>query len=125
MQVITDGTGTYRSLSKACQSVLRKEGITGFYQGMAPALFAASGSWGGYFYFYESSKKRKRTGQQTDAPLGTFDHVSRYIISFDHLVLVCFNFYCTVSIRRRGWSYSGTAVQSNVGRQDKASGTGR
>lgn len=78
MQVINDSAGTYRSLTKAFREVVRNEGVRGLYQGMAPALFAASGSWGGYFYCYEHSKARKiRKNLQSggSATLRTFDHV--------------------------------------------------
>jgi len=81
MQVISDSTGTYRSLTKSFSQVLRNEGVKGLYQGMSPALVGASGSWGGYFYFYEQSKERKlrklqSTGQGSS--LLTADHVSSY-----------------------------------------------
>jgi hypothetical protein len=59
MQVVSDNGGAYRSIAKAFRTVIANEGYRGLYQGMSPALFAASGSWGGYFYFYERSKKRK------------------------------------------------------------------
>ena len=82
MQVISDSTGTYRSLTKAFGQVLRNEGVKGLYQGMSPALVGASGSWGGYFYFYEQSKERKlRKLQSTGkgSSLLTADHVRRYL----------------------------------------------
>jgi solute carrier family 25 folate transporter 32 len=59
MQVVSDNGGAYRSITKAFRTVIANEGYRGLYQGMSPALFAASGSWGGYFFFYERSKKRK------------------------------------------------------------------
>jgi hypothetical protein len=73
MQVISDGAGTYRSMGRAFKTVVKTEGFRGLYQGVGPALFAASGSWGGYFYFYEMSKQRK---QKTDVILTSYDHVS-------------------------------------------------
>lgn len=72
MQVIDDGTDVYRSFSKAFRTVLSKEGVKGFYSGVAPALIASAGSWGGYFYFYELSKERKLRARGT---LLTVDHV--------------------------------------------------
>jgi hypothetical protein len=59
MQVVSDNGGAYRSITKAFRTVIANEGYKGLYQGMSPALFAASGSWGGYFFFYERSKNRK------------------------------------------------------------------
>lgn len=59
MQVIDGQHNEYRSMRSAFRMVLKTEGVRGMYQGMGPALFAASGSWGGYFYFYELSKRRR------------------------------------------------------------------
>lgn len=58
MQVFQKDAG-YSSTYQSLRSVLRSEGASGLYRGMTPALLASSGSWGGYFYFYELSKKRK------------------------------------------------------------------
>ena len=79
MQVIDDSSGTYRSLSRAFRTVLKTEGINGLYRGVGPALFAASGSWGGYFYFYEMSKARKSLKLRENEKLGTVDHVRHNI----------------------------------------------
>jgi hypothetical protein len=76
MQVIDDSSGVYRSLRKAFTNILRTEGVQGLYQGAVPAVFAAAGSWGGYFYFYELSKKRKAQQLPEGAQLQTTDHVS-------------------------------------------------
>lgn len=73
MQVMDGSNQAYRTMRSSLQMVLKHEGFGGFYKGMSPALFAASGSWGGYFYFYELSKKRK-TNNGTRA-LTTSDHV--------------------------------------------------
>lgn len=81
MQVISDSAGTYRSLTRSFREVLRNEGVKGLYQGMSPALLGASGSWGGYFYFYEKSKERKARRNLSSggtSTLQTFDHVSSY-----------------------------------------------
>lgn len=59
MQVTDRKLVAYQSLPNAFKSVLVKEGYHGFYRGMFPAIIAASGSWGGYFYLYESAKKEK------------------------------------------------------------------
>lgn len=64
----------YGSVLGALQQVLRNEGVRGLYKGVTPAMIASSGSWGGYFYFYERSKSRK-LGQGGGA-LTTVDHLS-------------------------------------------------
>lgn len=82
MQVIDGQDQAYRSLRTSLRIVIKNEGLRGLYQGMAPAMFAASGSWGGYFYFYEASKERKvknRAGK-----LNSVDHVSH--TSFQHYI---------------------------------------
>mmetsp|Transcript_7346 Transcript_7346/g.16081 ORF Transcript_7346/g.16081 Transcript_7346/m.16081 type:complete len:292 (+) Transcript_7346:242-1117(+) len=76
MQVIDDSSGVYRSLRKAFTTVLRKEGVEGLYSGVGPAVFAAAGSWGGYFYFYEQSKERKKQYLPMGAQLQTTDHLT-------------------------------------------------
>ena len=63
MQVV-DGidkvySSNYSSLRTSFRSVLTNEGVKGLYKGLTPAVLAAAGSWGGYFYFYEHSKNRK------------------------------------------------------------------
>ena len=58
MQVFQKEAG-YSTTFQSLRSVLKSEGTSGLYRGMTPALVASSGSWGGYFYFYELSKKRK------------------------------------------------------------------
>lgn len=75
MQVAGELNRTYRSLTKSVVSILKNEGVRGFYQGVTPALFAASGSWGGYFLVYEASKERKLKALPTGSKLGTADHV--------------------------------------------------
>ena len=68
---------SYTSIMQSFRVVLREEGFRGLYQGMTPALLAAAGSWGGYFYFYESSKTRKLAGKASkDEKLQTFDHLT-------------------------------------------------
>jgi solute carrier family 25 folate transporter 32 len=84
MQVMGGQDVVYRSFHKSVRNVFLKEGFRGFFQGVSPAMFAASGSWGGYFYFYEKSKNRKlqATGAQQ---LATKDFVSssRQFIEWD------------------------------------------
>jgi solute carrier family 25 folate transporter 32 len=58
MQVLQKEAG-YATTAASIRSVLEGEGAGGMYRGITPALFASAGSWGGYFYFYELSKKRK------------------------------------------------------------------
>ncbi len=84
MQVI-DHQRQYRSFVEAIRCVVQREGIRSLYNGMSPALVAASGSWGGYFYFYERSKRRKISAQLHDTleentKLGPADHVSLAIL---------------------------------------------
>lgn len=81
MQVIDSPDRTYRTMTGALQATLRTEGIRGLYQGMSPALVASAGSWGGYIYFYESSKERKQLLYRHE--LTTIDHVSRCIFYFE------------------------------------------
>ena len=64
----------YGSVLGSLRQVLRNEGVRGLYKGVTPAMIASSGSWGGYFYFYELSKSRK-LGQGGGA-LTTVDHLS-------------------------------------------------
>ena len=66
MQVFQKETG-YGTTISSFQNVLKKEGPIGFFRGILPALVASSGSWGGYFYFYELSKKRKLEAMNSDA----------------------------------------------------------
>lgn len=81
MQVIDGRDNDYRTMRSSLRVVLRNEGFKGLYQGMSPALFAASGSWGGYFYFYELSKKRKSmNGTKT---LTTTDHVRHFTLRWN------------------------------------------
>lgn len=75
MQVINDSTEVYRSFTKGLRTVYLKEGIKGLYQGITPALIASSGSWGGYFYFYELSKQRKTKYLLPSQQLQIIDHV--------------------------------------------------
>ena len=52
------GDGAYNSMYTAIQLIVRQEGVIGLYRGLVPAVIASSGSWGGYFYFYEYFKQR-------------------------------------------------------------------
>ena len=57
---VHDGRGAaYKNLREGFKQIFRKEGIKGLYSGLSSAIVASSLSWAGYFYFYESSKKRK------------------------------------------------------------------
>jgi solute carrier family 25 folate transporter 32 len=87
MQVVGGENVVYRSFSKSITSIWRTEGFRGFFQGLSPAVFAASGSWGGYFYFYESSKERKVNSYQRE--LGPSDHVR-----FFQSRVCCVIYYC-------------------------------
>lgn len=97
MQVI-DGVArnAYMTTPGAIQSVLKSEGVPGLYRGMTPAIFASSGSWGGYFYFYEASKRRKLKAKMENSDeeeikktkLGVFDHLLSGIEAGSILVLL-------------------------------------
>jgi solute carrier family 25 (mitochondrial folate transporter), member 32 len=50
------GSSAYRSLHSAFQTIVRREGVRGLFQGLAPAVLASAVSWGGYLYFYEHAK---------------------------------------------------------------------
>lgn len=76
MQVIEGTNSAYNNFFSASASILRKEGVAGFYKGIAPAMIGASGSWGGYFYFYELSKVRKLDRIRSEGKkLQVIDHV--------------------------------------------------
>lgn len=84
MQVLAD----YKSILQSFKVVLGEEGFRGLYQGMTPALIAASGSWGGYFYFYELSKARKLANKGPTSKLGTIDHLLSGVEAGVYLVLL-------------------------------------
>ncbi|RYH09865.1 solute carrier family 25 protein [archaeon] len=75
MQVMHNSDKAYLSLRHAARKVFVNEGIYGLYRGVVPAAVAASGSWGGYFYFYELSKQRKLHQNTCSSSLDTVDHV--------------------------------------------------
>jgi solute carrier family 25 folate transporter 32 len=59
----------YRDLLSAVRDTWRSEGLRGFYGGLTPALVGSGASWGLYFYFYESCKRRLREGS-SGSPAG-------------------------------------------------------
>lgn len=75
MQVVESTKSPYSSLAKSFTTVVAREGYLGFYQGLFPAAIAAGGSWGGYFYFYEASKKRIQSNRTNKNKLDVIDHV--------------------------------------------------
>eukprot|EP01031_Cornospumella_fuschlensis_P031735 gene31735-38356_t len=80
MQVMHEADKAYLSMRHAARKVFVNEGIYGLYRGVVPAAVAASGSWGGYFYFYELSKQRKLLHKSTyqnshQSSLDTVDHL--------------------------------------------------
>ena len=94
MQVADGASAAYTSMSGAVRSVLHNEGIKGLYKGITPGIIAATGSWGGYFYFYEVSKRRKQAAKLADpagtggAPLGVTDHMLAGIEAGSIMVLM-------------------------------------
>jgi solute carrier family 25 folate transporter 32 len=77
MQVIESKSKAYGTMRTAILTVIHTEGAKGLYRGLVPAVIASSGSWGGYFYFYEYFKKSKT--RSDGSSLGITEHV---IISF-------------------------------------------
>ena len=53
----------YRSLPSAVAGLWRSGGVRSFYRGVFPALWGSGVSWGLYFFFYESCKRRLAAGQ--------------------------------------------------------------
>lgn len=52
------GTTRYRGIANAVRSIASTEGVLGFYRGVIPAMVGSGASWGLYFFFYESCKRR-------------------------------------------------------------------
>ncbi len=80
---VTDrlASNPYKSFTGGFRWTLGRDGISGLYRGMSPALIAASGSWGGYFYVYELAKKRRLQDSinLVNGKLGVKDHVRRVL----------------------------------------------
>jgi len=87
MQVVESSGSAYSSFFGSLRTVVRQEGAAGFYRGMAPAILASSGSWGGYFFFYELSKKRKLGTSKSE--LGVVDHL---LAGFEAGIVMVFMF---------------------------------
>jgi solute carrier family 25 folate transporter 32 len=72
---------------KVLRSIIHHEGVMGVYQGWTPAVIGSAIAWGGYFYFYETFKRKlvdyklNTTGSTTDA--------SDVLNSLDNFVLAC------------------------------------
>lgn len=92
MQVI-DHQQQYRSFVQALRSIIQKEGPLSLYHGFTPAMVAASGSWGGYFYFYERSKRRKLSAQLHDTLASSEPEKYSKLGPFDHVSCLCSVFY--------------------------------
>ena len=76
----------YGSIIGSLRVVVTHEGVRGLYKGVTPAIIASSGSWGGYFFFYEQAKARKlRTSGQK---LRTVDHLTAGVEAGSILVLL-------------------------------------
>lgn len=76
MQVTDRSSRAYKSVFTTFRTVLSHEGFLGLYRGITPALVAASGSWGGYFYLYELSKKRRLEYRQRDGAQSPYENSS-------------------------------------------------
>lgn len=77
-QVYDKSGSAYRSLAGAFRTIVKEEGVRGLFQGVSPAVLASAVSWGGYFYFYENSKKRKLNQ--------AFDGSGKQLRTKDHLL---------------------------------------
>ncbi|XP_064484967.1 solute carrier family 25 member 32-like [Ornithodoros turicata] len=64
----------YRGIVNAVSTILKEEGIRGFYRGVAPNCWGAGTSWGLYFLFYNSIKSWMLEGCN-DKQLGPGRHM--------------------------------------------------
>lgn len=59
----------YRGIRDAVSRIWANEGVRGFYRGVGPGCWGSGASWGLYFFFYESSKRRlQRRNSQAAGP---------------------------------------------------------
>lgn len=82
--------GAYSSIPQALKLIWRSEGWRALYQGLVPALLGSGASWGFYFYFYESAKKRatrKRELGGESKKLGPKEHL---IAATESGIVTCF-----------------------------------
>lgn len=102
MQVMGGQNPEYSSFSRSVATVFRQEGFRGFFQGLSPAVFAASGSWGGYLYFYEASKARKlKKYQEKYGSLAVLSSTDYLLAGYEAgaLLVVIFNPFWVVKTR--------------------------
>lgn len=57
----------YKGVLSAISSITKTEGLVGFYRGVVPAMWGSGASWGLYFYFYESCKRRMLANARAEA----------------------------------------------------------
>mmetsp|Transcript_2493 Transcript_2493/g.7390 ORF Transcript_2493/g.7390 Transcript_2493/m.7390 type:complete len:327 (-) Transcript_2493:263-1243(-) len=85
-QVHASRSLVYASVWDAFETIVRREGVQGLYQGLTPALIGSCVSWGGYFYFYEQAKQRRRfrPGQK----LSNLEHLTAAVEASTIMVLI-------------------------------------
>lgn len=73
------------SAFRVFRSIIRHEGIAGFYQGLTPAVIGSAVSWGGYFFLYEGFKnqlkERKRSRGDKSLELNSLDNFGMAVVS--------------------------------------------
>jgi solute carrier family 25 folate transporter 32 len=67
----------YRGIRDAVSRIWRSEGARGFYRGVGPACWGSGASWGLYFFFYESCKRRLQRGNAAAAAGGRCSRAAR------------------------------------------------
>jgi solute carrier family 25 folate transporter 32 len=79
------------------RGVIRHEGISGFYQGLTPAVLGSAVSWGGFFFVYEGFKQRLRD-RKASVPGG-----DKTLNSWDNFTLACMSGGVMVGITNPVW----------------------
>lgn len=64
----------YKGLKSAFEQIIKTEGVRGLYKGVAPNLIGSGGSWGFYFFFYNTIKGWIQGGNSR-MPLGPSWHM--------------------------------------------------
>jgi solute carrier family 25 folate transporter 32 len=74
------------------RGVIQHEGIWGLYQGLTPAVIGSAVSWGGFFYVYESMKRRLRQfkSQQSGETITTLNSWDNFQVATLSGILMVF-----------------------------------
>ncbi|KAI6191807.1 hypothetical protein M3Y97_00267800 [Aphelenchoides bicaudatus] len=72
----------YNSYFHACRTIVKIEGIRGFYQGLIPNLVAAPLSWGLYFHIYHKIHKRFSNDSDPNKQSFLFNFVNGFVSGF-------------------------------------------